>query len=139
MREREVLRAAVCVALGAAAWVLLAVLPGRDGSQVDAGPFFVALMACAALVGAWLGGHPVVAGALLAAPALITAGWLAPRGDEDGLWILWFPVVVFAAGAAAGAHWAAAEARRRLRPASGSRPRTSPPPDRTRRGPGRRR
>jgi len=26
-------------------------------------------------------------------PALVLAGWTAPRGDNDGLWILWFPLL----------------------------------------------
>lgn len=109
-QSSTVVKVAFCVILGTAAWVLFAVVPGRDGSQVSGGPYFAALMTCAALIGVSLGGHPLVNGALLTAPALLTAGWLAPRGDEDGLWLMWFPAIVFGVFAAAVAHWAAVAA-----------------------------
>ena len=37
---------------------------------------------------AWLGSL------LFLLPIVTTVGWTAPRGDEDGLWLLWFPTVV---------------------------------------------
>jgi hypothetical protein len=108
---------ALCVVFGTAAWLLLAVAPGQGRSQVSAGPYIVALVVCGALVGVLLGGHPLVTGAALAAPALLTAGWLAPRGDDDGLWLLWFPTIAFAAAAAAGSHPVGVAAWRRFQAA----------------------
>ena len=102
----------LCLAVGTAAWVLLVAMPGQGETQVNAAPYFGALVACGAAVGAFLGGNPITTGALLAAPALLTAEWLAPRGDDDGLWMLWYGVILFDGGAAAVAHLVAARMRK---------------------------
>jgi hypothetical protein len=58
------LLSAVCVVLGTGRWLLVAVVPGRDGSQVSAGPYVVVLVVCAALIRVLVGGHPFVVGAM---------------------------------------------------------------------------
>jgi hypothetical protein len=57
----------------------------------------------------------VVAGTAIAAPALLLAGWTAPRGDEDGLWVLWFPLLVGLGGLLAGIAMAASWTANRVR------------------------
>lgn len=80
-------------------------------------PFFAWLVAGAGFaIGGMLGGNALLTGVLLGTPALLTAAWLTPRGDEDGLWLLVFPFVVFAMGCAAVAHVAGAAVARRKKP-----------------------
>jgi hypothetical protein len=97
------------------AWVLLAIVPFSGTTQVNGGPYFWTIIACGAVIGLSLDGHPLGVGALLAAPALVAAPWTVPRGDGDGLWILWFGAIVAAGGGAALAHLTAVGARRRYR------------------------
>ena len=111
-----VLRATGLLLAGLAAWLLLAVFPGSGDRQVSGLPYVVALAAVGGLRGLRPRGHPLVTGALLAAPALLTAPWLAPRGDDDGLWVLWFPLVVVAGAVAAGACAVVAATARRPGP-----------------------
>jgi hypothetical protein len=47
-------------------------------------------------------------GLLMVGPALLLAWWTTPRGDNDGLWILIFPMLGVAIFVAAGCHWAGA-------------------------------
>jgi hypothetical protein len=102
------MRYVTAVVVGAAAWFALVVLPVRGTEEMPNGlPYVVVLLVGAAVLGLVLGGHPLVTGALLVAPALLAAPWTAPRGDNDGLWLLIFPGLVWYGLLAAGAHWLA--------------------------------
>jgi hypothetical protein len=104
-------RAALLVVMGAAAWLFFVVARDDGRTQVSPLPYHVALALLGAAVGAGWRGNAVVTGALLAAPALASAAWVAPRGDGDGLWVLWFVTVVFAGALAAGGHAVAVAVR----------------------------
>jgi hypothetical protein len=52
----------------------------------------------------------LVALRLVASP-LLTAGWTAPRGDEDGLWVLFFPYLIFMGFVLLLVAWAASRLR----------------------------
>lgn len=97
-------RAALLFVMGAAAWLFFVVAQDDGLTQVNPGPYYVALALLGVAAGAGWRGNAFVTGALLAAPALASAAWLAPRGDDDGLWVLWFVTVVFAGALAAGGH-----------------------------------
>jgi hypothetical protein len=103
----------LCLAYGLAAWLLTAVLPYRGETRSSGGPYVVALCVGGAVAGFVLGGRAAATGALLGAPGFVLLWWTAPRGDEDGLWLLWAPVVVFAALLAGLSHRAAGAVRAR--------------------------
>ena len=52
------------------------------------------------------------AGVVLIAPAFALAWWTAPRGDNDGLWMLWFPFLLVLIVFVAGCHGIGAKMRR---------------------------
>lgn len=111
--------ATLCVAFSLAAWFALAVIPGRhNDAGASGGPFFLAVGAAAFVLGALAPYGPWRTGLLLALPALAIAWWTAPRGDNDGLWLLWFPILLALVPFAAACHWAGAALRHR---------RTAPP------------
>jgi hypothetical protein len=81
--------------LGFVAWALLIWLPGRGGSNVSPGPYFAV---SALLAGTLALLTPRAAaeyrfGALIVLPALATSIWASPKGDGDGLWVLWIPLL----------------------------------------------
>lgn len=102
-------QAVLALAFGTVVWV---------GGVLDDGGVFagfygwlVTLMGF--VIGGTVGGRAWLTGVLLGAPALLTAVWLTPRGDGDGLWVLVFPYVLFAMACAAAAHWVGAWVVRR--------------------------
>ena len=115
-------RVAWPLTVGAVAWLVLVVAPQSVRGQ----PLFGwTLVLLGAVLGATVRG-PAVFSALLGLPALLTAPWLAPRGDDDGLWVLIFPAIVFWSACAVGTHAAAAAIMRRQPPTS-----EKPPDSRT--------
>ena len=87
---------------GAALWVALVALPGH--SNHDGRFYFLAIAVAALLLGAfWRGLSSARTAVLLISPALGLAWWTAPH-DNDGFWILWFPVLLLALGPIALAH-----------------------------------
>ncbi len=54
------------------------------------------MMAAAFLLGALLGyGRVAEVSVGLGLPPLLLSPWTAPRGDSDGLWVLWIPMLFF--------------------------------------------
>lgn len=49
----------------------------------------------------------------LGLPPLALAPWTVPRGDGDGLWLLWFPMLAVFVVVLAGAAWLGSKARER--------------------------
>lgn len=89
--------------LGAGLWAVLVTIPESNLEWA------LVLAAAAAFVLGLARFDPWRTGILLNVPALLTAGWVVDRGDEDGLWILIYPVLVFymvvAAGLVAVGRW----------------------------------
>jgi hypothetical protein len=86
---------AVATAVGLATWLLtMANAPRYSyGADQDLGnPALLPLLLGAALVGGFLvRRRPWLIGAGLGLPGLLLSPWTAPRGDNDGLWILIVP------------------------------------------------
>lgn len=77
------------------------------------------LVVAATIGGIFIPRHATLIGVMLVAPALLLAPWTAPRGDNDGLWLLIVPILalfmgvtVFAARAGA---WCRMQAIQRWR------------------------
>lgn len=88
----------VSAALGLSVWIVTMASAPRSsyGAEQDMGSnvFFWILLA-AALIGAFLlPSCAIVIGFALGLPALLLSPWTAPRGDNDGLWILIVPALL---------------------------------------------
>lgn len=104
----------VATVIGAADWIVLVAVPARNDPNLSGGSFFLALFFSAVVLGVLMPNrHHVRVAALLVTPALIFAGWTAPRGDNDGLWTLWFLFLLFSMIPTAACHWIGNALRRR--------------------------
>jgi hypothetical protein len=87
----------VAVLAGLGIWMAtMATVP--DGAYVSSARtmlLWVAMIVAAAALGYALPGDGELIALGLVGGPLLTAGWTAPRGDEDGLWVLFFPYLVF--------------------------------------------
>jgi len=93
-------------AVGALEWLILVMFPARHNANFLGGSYFVALFVSAFILGAAdMTKSNLAVAYILIAPGLLLAGWTAPRGDNNGLWILWFPFLVVAVLPTAGCHW----------------------------------
>jgi hypothetical protein len=109
--------------IGLATWVATMATAPRysQGPPHDTGPsaYYPVLLLAALVVGFVAPARAWLAGLLLGLPGLILSPWTAPRGDNDGLWVLIVPllcvfVLVLMAVAQVGA-WARARFPRRAR------------------------
>ena len=84
-------------AVGLAGWLLtMAAAPRYSyGPDQDLGDpiFWWILLGGAATIGSVSRRRPGRAAAVLVLPALILSPWTAPRGDNDGLWMLIVPML----------------------------------------------
>jgi hypothetical protein len=84
---------AVSGVIGFVAWMATMASAPRysDGPNEDLGnpSLLFAILVGAALVGGFLvPGYARAIGSALALPGLLLSPWTAPRGDNDGLWVL---------------------------------------------------
>lgn len=103
-------RFALYAGIGAVVWIITVAIPGASAWYV------VALLICGIALGAMdAATSQVRAGLYLVAPALLLAWWTTPRGDNDGLWLLIFPLLAVLAVVVAGCHrlgsWVGREVR----------------------------
>lgn len=82
------------VLAGAVVW--LAMVPqGETGSsgtpRITA--FWIVTVAVAGVLGFLVGGYSRQIAGGMGSAQLIAAVFTAPRGDGDGLWLMWFPVI----------------------------------------------
>ena len=110
-------------AVGTVTWIAtMATAPRYSyGGEQDMGSnaLFVILLA-AALVGGWLFPRSsLVIATMLVVPALVLAPWTAPRGDNDGLWTLILPLLIFFGFVLGAFAWAAGWVRERVESARG--------------------
>ena len=107
MRERVLF--AIALVAGTALW--LALVPNDDPNADARNPAYWWLaIGVAVVLGALMRSNQSASvGAAVAVPALALAPWTAPRGDNDGLWVLWFPFLFgflfLLAGAGATGAW----------------------------------
>jgi hypothetical protein len=108
--KRQVL---VYCGIGVVAWLGLGAVPGINNRNYSGGFYFVGVIASALFLGVIdpKSSH-IRVGFLMAVPGLLLAAWTAPRGDNDGLWILWFPLLGISIFLVAGFHWIGSIARR---------------------------
>jgi len=87
----------VSAAVGLWAWIVTMASAPRFsyGAEQDLGNrvFFWILLASALIGGFLLPSCATVIGLALGLPALLLSPWTAPRGDNDGLWILIVPAL----------------------------------------------
>jgi hypothetical protein len=101
-------------AIGTVEWLALAAVEGRYVANYSGVPYVFALVITALALGAIDPKMPNLrAGIFLVAPALVLALWTAPRGDNDGLWMLWFPILLVLIFVVAGSHTLGARIGRR--------------------------
>ena len=109
---------AVAASLGTAVWWwAMASAPRYSfGPEQDAGNgLYYPLLLGAALIGGWiLPERARLLGLALGAPGMLMSPWTAPRGDNDGLWILVIPFLVGFTFVLALVADVAGRARRRL-------------------------
>jgi hypothetical protein len=104
--KRWPVQAVAALLAGALEWAILVAIPGTGSESGQVGSAYVPVLVLTAVVlGAVFGRDHLLTACLLAAPALVSAPITAPRGDGDGLWVLWFPAIIFAGFLAAAAHW----------------------------------
>lgn len=87
----------VSAAVGISAWIVTMASAPRFsyGAEQDLGnrAFFGILLASALIGGFLLPTCATVIGLALGLPALLLSPWTAPRGDNDGLWVLIVPAL----------------------------------------------
>ena len=106
----------VTLVIGAADWIVLVAIPARDNPNLSGGSYFVALFLSALALGVVAPrGHYFQTSAVLVLPAIVLTGWTAPKGDNDGLWTLWFLFLVVGIGPTAGCNWLGRTLNRGLR------------------------
>ncbi|HEU0170724.1 MAG TPA: hypothetical protein VFR26_04725 [Acidimicrobiales bacterium] len=106
--------------IGFVAWIAMMASAPRFsyGAQQDMGDsaFYPLLLIAAVLGGFLFPSRAALVGALLGLPGLALSPWTAPRGDNDGLWVLIIPIMVLfvlvLVATAVGGGWA----RTRLAP-----------------------
>jgi hypothetical protein len=87
--------AVVSALVGVVLW--LALVPQNHPQSADprVGAFWWIMAAASFALGAVFGVRRcVVVGVCLALPQFVLAFWTAPRGDDDGLWVLWMPILL---------------------------------------------
>jgi hypothetical protein len=98
LSRTEVILVAVAAILGAAVWWwAMASAPRYSfGAEQDMGNgLFYPLLLGVALMGGWIvPSRAGLIGLALGAPGMLLSPWTAPRGDNDGLWILVIPFLV---------------------------------------------
>ena len=67
--------------------------PRYDYDSDVSGWLFLLLFLAAVVLGALAPGVAAIGGLLLALPGFVLAPWTAPRGDNDGLWVLIIPMM----------------------------------------------
>jgi hypothetical protein len=82
--------------IGTIEWVSLVAIEAIHNSNWSGDPYVVAILISALVLGIFDGktSH-FLAGGCLIAPALCLALWTTPKGDNDGLWMLIFPILSF--------------------------------------------
>jgi hypothetical protein len=92
-------RVAVYAGVGAALWINSVAIAGLSAWYV------VGSLVCGVVIGALdATTHHLRAGFYFVIPALVLAWWTTPRGDNDGLWLLIFPLLVALVVLVAGCH-----------------------------------
>lgn len=91
---------AAAVAAGTAAWIAcFASLPRYSDEatgNIRSVSFWPSMVALAFAIGFAAGPRSSrIGGLLVGLPALLLAPWTAPRGDNDGLWLLIVPMLAF--------------------------------------------
>lgn len=64
---------------------------GPEDDTGDFGAFVTCTLLAAVVLGALYPRRSALTGALVGLPALVLSPWTAPRGDNDGLWVLVVP------------------------------------------------
>jgi hypothetical protein len=95
--RKRVRCAVVAGAAGLGIWMATmgAVPDGEYASSARTTLLWAAMIVAAGALGYALPGDSDLIALGLAGGPLLIAGWTAPRGDGDGLWVLFFPYLVF--------------------------------------------
>lgn len=95
--QKTVTTATVAGAIGLVTWLAtMASAPRYSyGAEQDMGDgaLFPVLLAAAVLGGLVAPHRPEFVGAMLGLPSFVLSPWTAPRGDDDGLWLLIVPTM----------------------------------------------
>jgi len=92
---RPVKAAAVSVVLAVGLW--FALVPHSDADRTDprVPAFWWIMILAAGVLGVAFGrGRALIVAVALSLPQFVLAFWTAPRGDNDGLWVLWMPLLL---------------------------------------------
>jgi hypothetical protein len=96
-RRGDVVICTVATAVGLVTWIVTAADAPRYsyGPHQDTGniAYFPVLLAAAVVGGFVRPRRARLVGALLGLPGLVLSPWTAPRGDNDGLWLLIVPAL----------------------------------------------
>ncbi|MEN9646133.1 MAG: hypothetical protein RL238_2802 [Actinomycetota bacterium] len=96
--RQRTLVAAVSAAIGVSVWAVTMASAPRysNGAEQDLGStaFFWILLLVALVGGFLVPSGATLVGVALGLPALLLSPWTAPRGDNDGLWILIIPALI---------------------------------------------
>jgi hypothetical protein len=112
---RSAVGAGISAVVGASLWLGLVVALPDD--QTTGSSFWWLMLLAAFTLGALFGSQHVVQVSLgLGLPPLVISPWTAPRGDGDGLWVLWIPLLSLFLMLLTLAAWLGGAARARLQP-----------------------
>jgi hypothetical protein len=105
---------AVATAVGLVTWLVTMASAPRysDGAEQDLGhPALLPVLLAAALAGGFVARRrPGLIGLGLGLPGLLLSPWTAPRGDDDGLWLLIIPCLALFVVVLIGAAWVGCQA-----------------------------
>jgi hypothetical protein len=103
-------------------WTVFVAVPARDNPEWSGAGYFPALFALAAVLGCAFPESHLRGAATIVAPAALSALWTAPTGDNDGLQVLWVPLLALSILPAALFHWLGETLRRFVPPQRSSKP-----------------
>ena len=103
----------VAAVLGLGLWIGLVVVPDDTGGSAF---LWASLLAAVALgLRTWTDSEAWMIGIGLAGAPLLLAPWTAPRGDNDGLWLLVFPLLLGLVFLLTFTAWVSGSSTRRFR------------------------
>ena len=94
-RQDGVAPAVVSGVLAVVLWFALVPHTDADNAEARVPAFWCIMVGVAAVLGVAFGRQrALIVAATLSVPQFVLAFWTAPRGDNDGLWVLWMPLLL---------------------------------------------
>ena len=113
-RQDGIAPAVISGALAVGLWFALVPHTDADNAEARVPAFWWIMVAAAFVLGLAFGpSRAVVVAGALALPQFVLAFWTAPRGDNDGLWVYWMPLLLVFGACLVLPAWAGGRVRER--------------------------